>query len=99
MNKEESLTVTHILFTDPFVRAEEREKLEQRPEIRFRRVSVGRALRIRRSPTLASLLPEQLEGMIVSGQLAARDLYHGPVLSCPSPVAPATPRAASHRPG
>lgn len=44
--------------------------MEQRPEIRYRRISVGRALRIRRAETISSLIQEELEGMIVSGEFA-----------------------------
>lgn len=55
--------------------------MEQRPEIRYRRVSVGRALRIRRSETIASLIQEELEGMIVSGELAGGDRLNETALS------------------
>lgn len=46
---------------------------EQSPAPRRRRVSVGRALRIRRTETIASLIQDELEGMIVSGELTAGD--------------------------
>lgn len=55
--------------------------MEQRPEIRFRRVSVGRAVRNRRSETIASLIQEELEGMIVSGEFAGGDRLNETVLS------------------